>query len=103
MLGYLSLIVETWSAFQQSSLHLIVTVALHPNQFLPNAIFPYIDRIHVMTYDMIAPSSDGIFSHHARFDTAKETLEAFVKKGCPRSKLTLGYVCLLGRGETFQQ
>jgi len=90
MLGYLSLIVETWSAFQQSSLHLIVTVALHPNQFLPNAIFPYVDRIHVMTYDMIAPSSDGMFSHHARFDTAREKLEAFAKKGCPRSKLTLG-------------
>jgi GH18 family chitinase len=90
MMGYMTLIVETWSAFQNSPLDLLVTVALHPNQFLPSAIYQYVDRVHLMTYDMITPSSQGGYLHHANIDLAKEMLEAFLERGCPRSKLTLG-------------
>jgi len=91
MMGYMTLIVETWSAFQNSPSNLLVTVALHPNQFLPKAIFQYIDRVHLMTYDMIMPSSTkGGYLHHADFNMAKQMVEAFVERGCPRSKLVLG-------------
>ena len=90
-IGYMTLIVETWAAFQQSPLQLIVTVALHPNQYLPSAVYPYIDRVHVMAYDMITPSAHGGgYLHHARFDKAKEVIASFVERGCPRSKLVLG-------------
>lgn len=90
IMGYMTLIVETWSAFQNSPSNLLVTVALHPNQFLPRAIFQYIDRVHLMTYDMIMPSSKGDYLHHADFNNAKQAVGAFVERGCPRSKLALG-------------
>jgi len=87
----MTLIVEIWAAFQQSPLHLIVTVSLHPNQFLPSAIYPYVDRVQVMTYDMIMPPSQGgNYLHHAKFEETKEVIESFVERGCPQSKLALG-------------
>jgi hypothetical protein len=47
---------------------LIVTVAVHPGQILPKEVYGLIDRIHLMTYDMIFSQGGKGTDHHATFD-----------------------------------
>jgi len=81
---------------------LLLTVALHPGQLLPSEVCQNIDRVHIMTYDMMHPASwshlDKRNNHHASIYSAREELLKFVQNGCPPSKLIMG-VPAYGRHE----
>ena len=61
---------------------------IHPNQRLAPQIYEVVDRIHLMTYDMI--TSNGSGSHHATLDNAKRAVDALVASSCPKEKILLG-------------
>jgi len=71
---------------------LLLTVALHPGQFLSSHACQSVDRVHVMTYDMMAGrgSDDERADHHASLRSAGEALSEFARNGCPPSKLVMG-------------
>ena len=88
---------EDWNAYLNflptatSYLHrhgLLLTVALHPQQLLPEEVCRSVDRVHVMTYDMM--SSGGKMKHHAPLPKVKRALTEFIENGCPPSKLVMG-------------
>ena len=91
--------IEMWKAFLNfinfisEHLHkknLLLTVALHPGQFLPSNICKNVDRVHLMTYDM-QPSSDDERKHHANMQAVTEAVKRFThQKGCDASKLVVG-------------
>ena len=95
--------IEVWNAyltflsFASTYLHhenLIVSVAVHPGQFLPAEVCQNLDRVHVMTYDMIPSpqrNSDSMTNnHHASLHSSKAAIDKFIKYGCHPSKLLLG-------------
>jgi chitinase len=65
--------------------NLLVSVALHPRQGLPKEI--EIDRIHLMTYDMIDPRRRG--QHHAHLDQARAAAELLAHYQ-PKGSIVLG-------------
>uniref|UniRef100_A0A7S2UMT3 GH18 domain-containing protein n=1 Tax=Attheya septentrionalis TaxID=420275 RepID=A0A7S2UMT3_9STRA len=83
---YLHLIVEASAVFRKEGL--LLSVAMHDKQVLPEDVYDAVDRIHLMAYDMKPPSS-GDF-HFARFDMVQDAVETLLKSGCPSSKIILG-------------
>lgn len=84
---YMRLIQETYTHFNhpKKTQKLLVTVALHPHQILPPQLYDYVDRIHLMTYDMISET------HHASYDKVVSTVEKFIHQGkCPSNKIVVG-------------
>ena len=74
---------------------LLLTVALHPGQLLPAKICESVDRVHVMTYDMMNPSINNDANHrrkkhHASMHSVQEAITSFIQNGCPPSKLVMG-------------
>jgi len=84
--SYLHLLVEAGHALHQAQL--LLSVALHPNQRLTPQLYEIVDRIHLMTYDMITSTGPG--SHHATLDKAKRAVNALIASGCPKNKIVLG-------------
>jgi chitinase len=84
--SYLHLLVEAGQALLRAQL--LLSVALHPNQRLTPQLYDIVDRIHLMTYDMITSTGPG--SHHATLDNAKRAVDVLVASGCPHSKIVLG-------------
>ena len=71
--------------------NLIATVALHPGQLLPIEVCQSLDRVHVMTYDMMPTHQPSIpNNHHASLHSTKEAIGKFINYGCDPSKLVLG-------------
>ena len=66
-IAYMNLIVE--SAVELHRNGLLVSVALHPQQLLPEDVYSYVDRIHLMAYDMVEPNG-----YHASFDNGKNDM-----------------------------
>lgn len=66
---------------------ILLTVALHPGQHLPALVCINVDRVHVMSYDMMHNKQTN---HHASIHTVKDALTAFIQEGCPSSKLVMG-------------
>eukprot|EP00978_Attheya_sp_CCMP212_P021644 scaffold63488_cov51-Attheya_sp.AAC.3 len=83
---YLHLIVEASVVFRKEGI--LLSVAVHYKQVLPEDVYDAVDRIHLMAYDMKPPSS-GDF-HFARFDMVQDAVETLLKSGCPSSKIILG-------------
>jgi len=65
---YFDLIIEASESFHKEKL--MVSVALHAGQFFPEEMYNYVDRIHLMTYDMIF-SHDNNNVHHASYGNGK--------------------------------
>lgn len=65
--SYVELINEASSALHKEGL--ILTLALHVGQFFPKQVYRNVDRIHLMTYDMIIPN--GADNHHASYKNGK--------------------------------
>jgi len=79
---YTKLIEETYTVLHPMGL--LVTVALHPNQYLSS--YDYVDRVHVMAYDM-----PRALQFHARSDVVFKVLRSFATTGkCPKSKIVSG-------------
>ncbi len=74
-MSYIHLIIEASNALHREGL--ILSVALHVNQFLPKDIYQYIDQIHLMTYDIIYNRG----SHHASYENGEyKELHSFKKQ-----------------------
>mmetsp|Transcript_16808 Transcript_16808/g.36569 ORF Transcript_16808/g.36569 Transcript_16808/m.36569 type:complete len:417 (+) Transcript_16808:46-1296(+) len=86
LISYLYLLLEACAALHSSDL--LVSVALHPRQFLHKHVYDAVDRVNLMTYDMITSTGPG--SHHAKLDDARQAVEMLVESGCSRSKIILG-------------
>ena len=83
--AYLAFLSEASAGLHRAGL--LATAALHPGQHLPPGVCAGLDRVHVMTYDMIPPPGDR---HHASARAAEDAVEEFARNGCPPSKLVLG-------------
>jgi len=83
-ISYIHLLVEASTVFHRKGL--LVTIALHPGQFLPKEIYVHIDKIHLMTYDMIVETD----SHHSSFTDSFNAVESLVYSGCDPAKIVLG-------------
>ena len=94
--AYLELII--FVAFRLHRHDLMVTVALHPGQFLPPKVCEVVDRVHVMTYDMI-DGSNRRQGHHAELTAVQGALKSFIDRGCPSSKLILGIPAYARNGQ----
>mmetsp|Transcript_23826 Transcript_23826/g.37367 ORF Transcript_23826/g.37367 Transcript_23826/m.37367 type:complete len:323 (-) Transcript_23826:164-1132(-) len=84
--AYLQFLVQASSYLHKHNL--LVTVALHPGQFLPESVCHSLDRVHVMAYDMVSHNSPT--KHHANFQSVKSVMSSFASNGCPSSKLIMG-------------
>lgn len=83
--AYLHFLVEASTFLHKHKL--LVSVALHPGQYLPAEVCRNVDRVHLMAYDMMHnPNS----KHHASFNSVKKALSSFSSNGCPSSKLIMG-------------
>ena len=70
-IAYIHLIIEASEQFHQNQLFL--SIALHPGQFLPEQVYTFVDRVHLMTYDMIHSNSiePSTYNHHATYEKSK--------------------------------
>lgn len=88
--AYAALLVEAANKLHKADLFL--SVALHPNQFMPQRVYDEVDRIHFMAYDLE-------HAHVAHYDTVMKVVQDFIQSGCPASKMILG---LPAYGRHFQ-
>ena len=86
MISYLHLLLEASNALHSSNL--LISVALHPRQTLHRQVYDAIDRINLMTYDMITSTGPG--SHHAKLDDVRRAVDMLLESGCDRRKISLG-------------
>ena len=86
-----------FAAIQFNKHKLILSVAVHPGQFLSPQVCQAVDRVHVMAYDMIG--QDQKPGHHAEITTVKSTMQSFIDKGCQPSKLMLGIPAYARHGQ----
>ena len=92
-MGYYRLLKEASGALQGETgstrrRRTMVSMALHPNQFVPPKLYQYIDRIHLMTYDMRPPQHGR--QYHSSVESTKQAAQAFLERQCPPEKLVLG-------------
>lgn len=97
---------DEWKAYQlflisaaaQFNKHkLILSIAVHPGQFLSPQVCQVVDRVHVMSYDMIRQNQKP--GHHAELTDVKSTIQSFIDKGCQPSKLLLGIPAYARHGQ----
>lgn len=61
-----------------------VSVAIHAGQTLTQEVYEAVDRINLMTYDMMGSS------YHADFRIARDAVDKLIQSGCPTHKIFLG-------------
>jgi GH18 family chitinase len=64
-------------------------MTLHPQQRLPQIAYSYLDRVHLMAYDMLS-SSQTNGQHHATLENVEKAVTAVLQSGCPPHKLIVG-------------
>ena len=79
---------------------LLLSVALHPGQFLPRPAYDAVDRVNLMAYDMV--NGNGAERHHAPFEMAAHASSELIRSGCPPSKVILG-IPAYGRHSSYPQ
>lgn len=63
-----------------------LSVALHPGQVFADEFYGTVDRVNLMTYDMI--TEKGI--HHSTIKNTKKAVQLLVDSGCPKFKIVVG-------------
>lgn len=63
-----------------------LSVALHPGQVLVADFYAAVDRVNLMTYDMITEKG----SHHSTIRNTKAAVKVLADSGCPKSKIVVG-------------
>lgn len=64
----------------------LVSLALHPNMLVPRKLYQYLDRVHLMTYDMVRSSNQ----YHATVQNTRKAVSALLRHDCPPEKLVVG-------------
>ena len=85
--GYMHLIQDASTVLH--SMGYLISVAVHPRQFLPVEIYNLIDQVHIMTYDMMAKNKHNEF-HHSDSSQMIHEIGLFLENGCPPSKIVVG-------------
>ena len=88
--NYIQLIKETSDEFHKAEVNLMVTVAVHTHQILPKLIYNFLDRIHIMTYDIPYSKQETKFKHHAGHRATVQSIKDFIAHGAPPEKINLG-------------
>jgi GH18 family chitinase len=74
--------------------NLKVSIALHAGMYLTASIYEKVDRIHLMTYDMMYDRSSMANRpedhYHADMYQTDQAVKKLVQSGCPRTKIILG-------------
>lgn len=82
--AYIQLLIEASTILHREGL--LITLALHPGQYFPREVYQHIDKIHLMTYDMLVRTD----SHHASFTSSFQAVESLIDSGCDSAKIVLG-------------
>ncbi len=64
-ISYILLIRQLSSALHREGL--LLSIAIHTKQFFPKEVYENVDRVNLMSYDMISLHTD----HHASYDKGK--------------------------------
>jgi GH18 family chitinase len=72
----------------------LVSVALHPLQIYPKYVFDAVDRVHLMTYDMVT-----VGTHHATPGKMQNAVQALVEGGCALNKIVVGIPAYARHGQ----
>ena len=84
---YMNFLVQAADLFHQHNL--LLSVALHPNQFLAiPVLYTLMDRIHLMAYDFMPTQSNSF--HHSGLGDVKQAVQQLVNQACPIEKIVLG-------------
>jgi GH18 family chitinase len=79
--AYATLLIQASEELHKADL--LISVALHPKQFMPQRVYNEVDRINFMAYDLD-------YNHVAEYDSVIKAVEEFYDSGCPASKMVLG-------------
>lgn len=79
--AYAALLIQASKELHKADL--LISVALHPRQFMPQQVYDEVDRINFMTYDLD-------YNHVAEYDSVITAVEEFYNSGCPATKMVLG-------------
>lgn len=89
---YLSWLERAIPVLQQHNLK--VSIALHAGMYLPATIYEIVDRIHLMSYDMMydrtSIANRPNDHYHADMYQTDQAVQKLVQSGCPRTKVILG-------------
>jgi GH18 family chitinase len=82
--NYILFLIEAIPQFQKEGIK--VSITLHPHQcrLIPPTVYQLLDRIHLMSYDMIGSSSDGsssVSNYHASLDKVRQTIKKLLQPG----------------------
>jgi len=83
-ISYINLLIESSIILHKEGL--LITIALHPDQFLPKEVYDHLDKIHLMTYDMVVQAEN----HHSSFKSSFKAVESLIDSGCDPAKIVLG-------------
>ncbi|KAL3939353.1 MAG: hypothetical protein SGBAC_005911 [Bacillariaceae sp.] len=85
LLNYANFVKEASQAWHRVGL--LVSVTWHPHRLqLPKPIFPLVDRVHLMAYDMVQTMGD----YHSTLSDSQRAVQSLLHQGCEHRKIWLG-------------
>lgn len=81
--NYIVFLKEASKAWREAGF--LVSIAMRPNHRFPESVFLLVDRVNLMTYDMIETGKS-----HASFNNVQASIQNMLHLGCPANKLHVG-------------
>jgi GH18 family chitinase len=81
---YINFLREVSAVFRPAGI--LLSVALHQQQYLPADVFELIDRVRIMTYDMPGEPRDN----YAAMEKLQNAVQGFIDNHCPPQKIVVG-------------
>lgn len=85
MRGYIVLMWDAAKMLKENG-NIMLSVALHPGQVSISDFYASVDRVNLMTYDMITETG----MHHATIKNTKAAVKILIDSGCPKQKIVVG-------------
>jgi len=80
--NYVLFLTEGIPLWHKEGLKVSITLRPHHGKLIPPTLYQLLDRIHLMAYDMISSSNDGISSnYHANIDKVRHAIEELLQPG----------------------
>lgn len=81
---YINFLREASAVFRPTGI--LLSVALHQQQYLPADVFGLIDRVRILAYDMPGEPRDN----HAAMEKLQNAVQDFIDNHCPPQKIVVG-------------